>query len=889
MPPAASRTLQLACLIAVALLAPAQLPARADDADVQRGAWRMGADDAVVYEITSKAAAETSQLSLPKHYIIHASELANHGEPGRPAYELAEVALALIFRSPCNAPSRRGKFRVPVRFERTSFGSLNGSGFGKLESGGALKLRYVLKVESKTGSSLRLTSLAIDADLETSAAAPGLQRADFRVQARYSATSSGSPEIRVDTTGTCTLKRVVSLRNTKLSQDVRAASDRGRKYLATALGSQLALLEKAAAPTDGAVGGATLATFSLLRAGLASDHPVIERAFAVLTQQPLRTTYNVSLLIMALEARHVVRQETTPDEGYTTVARFQRQPVPRPDLLLIQRAAQWLLAARSPAGTWWYRGIEDPARPKTAAVGDHSNTQFALLALHAAQRCGLNIPASLWQVVAKHFLNTQEPTGPEVTVAVTPLGESPPGATREVRRTLGRARARGWSYGTGRLSSTSSYQSMSGAGLSSLIIAKEGLEATASLDPVLALRIEASLRDAAGWFQLYWSPRSNSFRGSQWYYYALYSVEKAGDIAGLETFGRRAWWAEGALELLERQGTNGSWSNTNQTSFALLFLNRATIPSRIVVEKPTGPVTGVAGSSSPELDDHVVLENVGKISVSQAITTLSAPEKSTRRKNLKLVMQAYEELSPERRPAVLPALVQAQSVMDRAVQRFANQAIVEITGLKRPSAETVTAWHHRWEALATASAAGNTETMDLIRGTLASEDSTLVLRRAALAATGRLRAVEVAGEVINELESSNVEHRGYAHAILVSLVGKQVGFDPFARPDIQEAAVAAWRSWWKSHRQDVILGTKIGRAVAKLRAASGDEDSPEVKEARSLLLFCGKRSVPALIDGLLDEGSRGRAADLLQRITGQDHGTDVEAWRQWWNAQEKTP
>ena len=38
-------------------------------------------------------------------------------------------------------------------------------------------------------------------------------------------------------------------------------------------------------------------------------------------------------------------------------------------------------------------------------------------------------------------------------------------------------------------------------------------------------------------------------RGRDWYFYYLYSVEKAMEICGVEKLGTREWWREGAPEI----------------------------------------------------------------------------------------------------------------------------------------------------------------------------------------------------------------------------------------------------------------------------------------------------------------------------------------------------
>ena len=67
--------------------------------------------------------------------------------------------------------------------------------------------------------------------------------------------------------------------------------------------------------------------------------------------------------------------------------------------------------------------------------------------------------------------------------------------------------------------------------------------------------------------------------GGKWYYYYLYSLERAGILSGVKRVGNKDWYLEGVLQLLERQRKDGSWTaHVPANCFALLFLRRATAP-----------------------------------------------------------------------------------------------------------------------------------------------------------------------------------------------------------------------------------------------------------------------------------------------------------------------
>ena len=108
-------------------------------------------------------------------------------------------------------------------------------------------------------------------------------------------------------------------------------------------------------------GGVTaLCTLALLNAGVEPNHPKIQKSLAYLRTLQPEKTYTVALQTMALCEGEPVR-----------------------DLALIQKNAQWLsrvqITQGPRKGSWSY--------PLGEGVGgDNSNSQFAVLALHEAER-----------------------------------------------------------------------------------------------------------------------------------------------------------------------------------------------------------------------------------------------------------------------------------------------------------------------------------------------------------------------------------------------------------------------------------------------------------------------------------------------------------------------
>ena len=151
---------------------------------------------------------------------------------------------------------------------------------------------------------------------------------------------------------------------------VRAAIESGKKFLLAEQGPRGNWDSFGTYP-----GGVTaLCTLALLNAGVESAHPKIQKALAQLRKLNSQKTYSVALQTMAFCAA-----------------------TPRQDAVRIQENVRWLekqqitRAARS--GSWSYPG----------PGGDNSNSQFAVLALHEAQRVGAQVDSATWQRAADYL------------------------------------------------------------------------------------------------------------------------------------------------------------------------------------------------------------------------------------------------------------------------------------------------------------------------------------------------------------------------------------------------------------------------------------------------------------------------------------------------------
>ena len=304
----------------------------------------------------------------------------------------------------------------------------------------------------------------------------------------------------------------------------------------------------------GQPGGLTaLCVLALVNAGEDPQEPYLQRALDYLRSIERPTmTYAAALRTMAFCAAE-----------------------PERDLVLIRQNAAWLESTQNKEGprrgAWSYSS--------SRGGGDNSNTQFALLALHEAERAGVEIQENTWRLALDYWIQNQENDG-----SWTYYKNVPP------------------------LPATGS---MTCAGVASLVIAAGKLsEGDARIGPDGSVeccgrrsgeaqnvedRIERGLEWLGQRFSVYSNPGNTS-----WLLYYLYAVERVGRLTGRRFLGQHDWYREGADMLVSRQDRlSGFWMGTGHiernpivsTSFALLFLSKGRRP--VVVSQLRHGVQGI--------------------------------------------------------------------------------------------------------------------------------------------------------------------------------------------------------------------------------------------------------------------------------------------------------
>ena len=129
--------------------------------------------------------------------------------------------------------------------------------------------------------------------------------------------------------------------------------------------------------------------------------------------------YTAATLVLALDALYVPKDaaQAAPKKdryGTPTPPKPIKCKYPKAMRKWIQELVKFIVANQVKAsGGWRY-----PGNPLSAPEGDTdlSNTQYALLALDAASRCGILAPVETWQRAANYLLGAQDKDGLDAVI-----------------------------------------------------------------------------------------------------------------------------------------------------------------------------------------------------------------------------------------------------------------------------------------------------------------------------------------------------------------------------------------------------------------------------------------------------------------------------------------
>ena len=287
-------------------------------------------------------------------------------------------------------------------------------------------------------------------------------------------------------------------------------------------------------------------------------------------------------------------------------------------------------------------------------AGDTSIGQYALLALWEADGIGIEIPPRVWDAAASWYMSVQYSDG-------------------------------GWNYHRDQAEAYPETVSMTGAGVSSMLICERMLtvfrRGTESIHPLLTpLVVEGSLAAsykpatsrqanlAAAKRGLEWLARNyqpaETMQMGQSTYYGLYTMERVGALAAAEKRedllrGLSQWFEKGLAFVLGNQRNDGSWMSRDKahgicnTPWAILFAVKATEKSMRKIEiRKLGSGTLLGGRGLPENLDNMMIAQ-GRVvvrpmngAVEGMIAVLEDPRATDADAALAGLVDRYQKLGP---------------------------------------------------------------------------------------------------------------------------------------------------------------------------------------------------------------------------------------------------
>ncbi len=642
---------------------------------------------------------------------------------------------------------------------------------------------------------------------------------------------------------------------------IREAMERGRENLLNSFPRH--------PPGNYSMGRMALPLAALLRAGLPSNHEAIAEGFETLETLPLKEVYSVACYLMALDALILATareiRQADPKKSHQPVIR-RREQVKGPVQNKMKRLIDWLLSVRNRGrGTWHYRG---------EGGHDFSNTQFAILGLQVGLEHGIPISRDIFQEIARQFSNQlRERAKVEFTITYNlQLKSFLTGTAAPIKNYY--QPVGGWGYTA---NERIPYGSMTAAGASNLLVARGGLGG------VLSREAQESLECALGWIAMNFD---QFLHGNRYYYYTLYSLEKVGDIGDIAAFNGHDWYEEGAIELIRRQKADGSWGDYVDTSFALLFLTRATRPAMRALPAPR--VTTQAGGDDAQKGDRVYIDSIdGFISAREFFEYLVATGDA---ELLKIAREAAHNYPLARQAELVPWILPLWSNPNRAFRTFARKALEDATGEDYENPEDYERWHDVY--LAIQAAEGSQEKNPETVAKLLREAPGLRLKNRLVELISREKLIACGPALIREIQSPDLAYSKRVSEILERLVAKSPHGLVLERAGDQTGAAAAWRAFWFEEGERLVAGERVRKLIALLESeeakshdTSGGQEG--VKKVVDSLVQEGRTAIPFILEAMAQPEFSAHLVIALEQISGKRLGLRLGRWRDWWEQERE--
>ena len=606
--------------------------------------------------------------------------------------------------------------------------------------------------------------------------------------------------------------------NGELAAEIAVAVERGRE----ALRPHLARL-RAKPPKDYPIGRLGIVLCALYKSGLSVDDTEATQALAGLQEGPHEKVYDVACWIFAVDAyegerRRALRQalqrgRRAPDAldamtDSTLTADSQKA---------LRTAVDWLVKARRQrSGGWSYASFKKGDRI------DFSNTQFAVLALHMAWANGVRAPPSVFEEVATLFSASLRREAKRRSLALrwTPSLDARLGLRDHRPAAMLQIEPGGWGYrpptardragqnrkpdqeepggqnpedeGAPRFGNLP-YPSMTAAGASSLSIAATALRADRRPPGKLLRECERATLSAHAWIAHHFSTYVKDDRNLG---YRLYSLEKAGDLAGIEMFGEYDWYQRGAEALLRKQRPKGNFGSYIDTAFALLFLTRAS--RTLGAGAPPKFTTGEGSKNDPAASAAaglVYLPRAEGLFPAAELLFYLAQHRSAR--HVKIAREAWTNAPRPLREDLVPTLLYAWQRRDRMTS-FCRAALREVTGVDSTRKQDYRDWFDKLRELQQLATEESLDASALERTLRGLANTRLKEHCVRLAHQRNLRTLLPV--LIAEMRVDDAAYRRELDGVLRLWTRTSVPRPETDTEATWRATAKAWKRWWREHK-----------------------------------------------------------------------------------------
>jgi hypothetical protein len=319
-----------------------------------------------------------------------------------------------------------------------------------------------------------------------------------------------------------------------------------------------------------------LILLTLVSAEVPESNADFQRILKNVITKPLEHTYKVALMAMALQEldasayqmRIAQCAQYLVDNICTNGQWNYGKPTDAAKLIPFEEPAKKVASGPAKGGVREFGAKAENKKPSKrfevkptrtgGESGDNSNTQYGALGLRACAEANIKVPEEVLYLARKWWIESQWPDESDAKAGANAVASG--GPTSKIQ---------GWSYKAPGNDDhhKNPYGAMTVGGVGALCILDHLVGKDFKKDPVVQAGVN--------WIAKHFAVNTN--------YYYLYGLERAGMLYGVDTFGGRLWYTEGARLLLDNQNADGSWGkrenaeeNTWDTCFAILFLKKAT-------------------------------------------------------------------------------------------------------------------------------------------------------------------------------------------------------------------------------------------------------------------------------------------------------------------------